>query len=63
MKNTGDKTLKFLNKLNEENNDLRRAIDDYKEAEKVRWENFKTSLDHDINTIEIELKDVNNQIK
>lgn len=58
MKNADDKVLKHLNNLKTENNELRRNIDDYKEEEKVRWENFKTTTDHNINVIEIELKDI-----
>lgn len=58
MKNVTAKTIKQTSRLKTENNDFRRMLDNYKEEEKVRWENFKTSLDHDINTVEIELKDL-----
>lgn len=45
-------------RLEKENNDLRRQMDEYNEEMKVRWENFKMKMDHDANEIAIELKDI-----
>ena len=42
--------------LEKENNDLRIKMDEYNEEVKVKWENFKTSMNHDVNEIAIELK-------
>ena len=44
--------------LEKDNNDLRKNMDQYKEEVKVMWENFKTKMNHDVNEIHIELKDI-----
>lgn len=58
LNGVSDRTQKRINNLKQENNDLRKSLNEYREAEKVRWETFKTEMMHNINTIEIELKDI-----
>lgn len=62
--NTDSKLLRAVINLEKDNNDLRKQMDEYKEEMKVKWENFKTKMNHDINEIGIELKDIkiNNKI-
>ena len=52
------KLLKTMTSLEKDNNDLRKNMDQYKEEAKVMWENFKTKMNHDVNEIHIELKDI-----
>ena len=61
--NTNAKLLRKVTSLEKDNNDLRRQMDEYKEEVKAKWENFKATMNHDINEIDIELKDmtVNNK--
>ena len=56
--NANSKLLKNMISLEKDNNDLRKNMDQYKEEVKVMWENFKTKMNHDVNEIEIELKDI-----
>ncbi len=56
--NTDTKFFRKVASLEKDNNDLRRKMDEYKGEEKARWENFKTMLNHDVNEIAIELKDI-----
>ncbi|MBI3235532.1 MAG: hypothetical protein HYZ42_16080 [Bacteroidetes bacterium] len=58
LPNAGDKLIKRITKLERDNNALMREMDEYKEDVKVRWENFKLTLNHDVNQIQIELKDL-----
>lgn len=44
--------------LEEDNNALRRQMDEYNEEMKVQWENFKVLMNHNVNIISIELKDL-----
>lgn len=55
---SNSKTQRKIISLEKENDNLRRQMDDYHEAIKVEWENFKTKLDHQANQIAIELKDI-----
>lgn len=41
--------------LEKENNELRKKIDEYSEDEKMRWETFKVSMNHNANQINIDL--------
>ena len=41
--------------LEQENNDLRKKIDEYFEDEKTKWETFKVTMNHNANNINIEL--------
>jgi len=41
--------------LEKANNDLRIRIDEYQEEVKVKWEMFQTSMNHNVNEIDIEL--------
>lgn len=56
--NANAKLLKTMVSLEKDNNDLRKNMDQYKEEAKVMWENFKTKMNHDVNEIHIELKDI-----
>lgn len=49
-------SFRKIKKLEKSNNDLRIKMDEYKEAMKVQWENFKTEINHDANEISTELK-------
>lgn len=49
---------KQIIRLEQKNNDLRKKMNDYNEEVKAKWENFKVEMNHDIDEIEIELKDV-----
>lgn len=62
--NADSKLIRTLISLEKDNNDLRKQMDEYHEEMKVKWENFKTKINHDINKIGIELKDIkiNNKI-
>ena len=44
--------------LEQENNDLRKKIDEYFEDEKSKWESFKVSMNHNANQINIELNSI-----
>ena len=46
---------KKLQILEKENDNLRIAMDQYIEEVKVKWETFKTSMNHNVNEIDIEL--------
>lgn len=61
--NANAKLLRKVTNLEKDNNNLRRQMDEYKEEVKVKWENFKVKMNHDVNEIGIELKDmtVNNK--
>ncbi|MFA9212973.1 MAG: hypothetical protein ACEQSR_03900 [Candidatus Methylacidiphilales bacterium] len=61
------KNIKFENKnkfekqtkeLEQKNNDLRKRMNDYNEERKLIWEKFKLEINHDIDEIGIELKDI-----
>lgn len=57
------KSLRKVTRLEKENNDLRKQMDEYREEAKMTWEKFKAKMDHSVNEIDIELKDltVNNK--
>ncbi|MDP1725247.1 MAG: hypothetical protein Q8M15_00585 [Bacteroidota bacterium] len=60
-RNNSENKAKFdkqINRLEQKNNDLRKKMNDYNEEVKSKWENFKVEMNHDIDEIEIELKDV-----
>jgi len=48
--------LRKVTGLEKENNDLRVKMDEYNEEVKVKWENFKGTMNHDVNEIGIKLK-------
>jgi hypothetical protein len=52
------KTLKKIIHIEEDNNDLRKQMDDYKEEMKMMWDNFKTKIDEDVTKINAELNDI-----
>ncbi len=56
--NASTKFKKRITSLEIENKDLIKKMDEYKEAEKVKWENFKTDINHQVNTIGIDLNDM-----
>jgi len=56
--NASAKLLKQVTSLEQDNNALRKEMDVYKEEAKLMWENFKTQINHDVNEIGIELKDI-----
>jgi len=55
---SNSKESRKISLLEKRNNDLRIRLDRYREDLKVMWENFKTDMNHDVNGIEIELKDM-----
>ncbi len=56
--NANTKLLKKAAHLEKGNNDLRRQMNEYNEEVKVKWESFKTAVNHNVNEISIELKDI-----
>ena len=44
--------------LEQKNNELRKRMNDYNEEMKFKWEKFKLGMNHDIDEIAIELKDI-----
>lgn len=52
------KLLKKALSLEEDNNALRKNMNDYNEEVKTKWETFKATTVHSVNEIEIELKDL-----
>ena len=44
--------------LEQDNNELRKKIDEYFEDEKTKWESFKVSMNHNANQINIELNSI-----
>lgn len=56
LPNANPNLLRKVTSLEKTNNDLRRKMDEYNEDEKVKWEKFKTMMNHDVNEIGIELK-------
>lgn len=58
MSNADLKLLKKMTSIEQDNNDVIKKMDEYKEEEKVRWENFKTTINHNTQEISIELKDI-----
>ena len=61
QKNMAKNKAKFdkqMTRLEQKNNDLRKRMNDYNEEVKVKWEKFKVGVNHDIDEIRIELKDV-----
>lgn len=58
MTNTNSKLFKTIEALEKENRDLQKQLNIYKEDEKARWENFKAEINHAVNNIEIDLKDI-----
>jgi len=56
--NVNAKLLKKVTSLEQDNNELRKKMDQYKEEVEVMWENFKTEINHSVNDIGIELKDI-----
>ena len=61
QRNNADNKAKFdrqLTRLEQRNNDLRKRMNDYNEEVKVKWQKFKMSMNHDIDAIGIEVKDV-----
>ncbi len=49
---------KQLTRLEQKNNDLRKRMNDYNEEVSVKWEKFKSGINHDIDEVGIELRDV-----
>ncbi|MDI1355513.1 MAG: hypothetical protein PSX36_11365 [bacterium] len=61
LKNAPSLNAKILHRIagiEEDNNRLRKQMDEYKEQAKLSWETFKTSMNHEVNNIAIELKDI-----
>ena len=56
--NTNNAFFRKVKNLENDNNDLRKKMDEYKEAEKDNWEKFKTTENHEVNEIDIALKDL-----
>lgn len=60
--NVSSSANKKLVILDKDNNDLRRQMDEYQEEVKVKLENFKAKINHDLNEIAIDLKDMKTNI-
>ena len=58
IQNASASLLKKIAGIEKENNDFKRQMDEYKEDIKVKWENFKGTMNHDVDKIGIELKDI-----
>ena len=56
--NSNAKLLRKIATIEKRNNELRKQMDVYNEDVKVMWENFKAKMSHDVNEIEIDLKDL-----
>jgi hypothetical protein len=56
--NSNAKLLKKIATIEKHNNDLRKQMDVYNEDVKMKWENFKAKMSHDVNEIDIDLKDL-----
>lgn len=56
--NVDFKLLRKIASLEKDNNELRIQMDKFNLEVKMKWENFKTTINHDVNEIEIELKDL-----
>lgn len=59
---TNAKWRKQVASLEESNHALRKQLDVYHEEAKLKWENFKATMDHDVNDIGITLKNLANTI-
>lgn len=55
---TTQKMSRKLTDLEEANNDLKIQLKQFNEEVIVKWENFKTSMNHDVNEIGLELDDI-----
>lgn len=55
---TTQKMTRKLTDLEEANNDLKIQLNQFNEDVIVKWENFKTSMNHDVNEIGLELDDI-----
>lgn len=55
---TTQKMTRKLTDLEEANNDLKIQLKQFNEEVIVKWENFKTSMNHDVNEIGLELDDI-----
>ncbi len=49
---------KQLTRLEQKNNDLRKRMNDYNEEVSIKWEKFKSGMNHDLDEVGIELRDV-----
>ena len=58
LPNSSSKELRQLESLEKINNDLRTQLAIFNEEVTVKWENFKTSINFDINKINIELEEI-----
>ncbi|MEI6408670.1 MAG: hypothetical protein WCR52_04770 [Bacteroidota bacterium] len=56
--NFNSKLLKKIATIEKHNNELRKQMDVYHEDEKVLWANFRAKIIHDVNEIDIDLKDL-----
>ena len=56
--NTNAKLLVKVAHLEQDNNDLRSQMDEYKEEEKLKWEKFQAKMKLDVSDINNELKDI-----
>ena len=56
LPNANANLIRKVSSLEKENNDLRIKMDEYNEEVKVKWENFKGTMNHDVNEIGIKLK-------
>lgn len=52
------KSLKTISKIEQDNNELRKQFDEYIEAAKLNWENFKKDMDRDMDIVDNAVKDL-----
>lgn len=56
--NTNANLLRKVSNLEKSNNELRNQMNDFNEEVKLKWETFKSTINHDVNEINIELKNL-----
>lgn len=56
--NANANLLRKVTNIEKGNNDLRNQMNDYNEEVKLKWETFKSTINHDVNEINIELKEI-----
>lgn len=58
ISNANSNLLRKVINMEKSNSDLRNQMNDYNEEVKLKWETFKSTINHDVNEIYIELKDL-----
>lgn len=58
LPNVNAKLLRNVTSIQNDNDNLRKQTAEYIEDAKVKWEQFKIKTNHDVNKIDIDLKDI-----